>query len=670
MTFCLPISAMIPTGSSTLDLLVRIGAKSLLTVPSVLEEILLLPDRKGILTLQPLQFVAFGGGLLKPSVGARLETSGIKLLNHYGATEVGPLSPIFVPTPEYDWRYFRLRDDIRKPLELRLDAHPIAEDGVQRYKLSLRPLGWVERFEVQDLLISNPQKPELEFSAVGRNDDMIVLATGEKVIPRILESMLSQSELVKAALAFGDGQFEIGVLVEPMLQLAPHKIEDFRLSIWPIIQDANRQMDGQSWISSPKAILVVEPNSIPRADKGSLLRREAIKLFEEEIKETYMNLDAIVDSATPLDMNALEHSLKQLIQNRLKWKVPDEEWNYGDDLFDLGMDSLQATQLRRLLLASLPREQNQPGIQSKINREFVYQYSLVKQLAYAVKKLDRSDALQTNHEDIDKLVEFYSVKPSIKIGRSNGCVVLVTGSTGSLGSYVLAYLVDLPDVTRVICLNRPSKQNPYLRQKEALKKKRICLSQDAWDKIEIHQTNSAANMLGLQNDQYVSLQKQLTHIVHTAWPMDFNRLLPSFASQFQSLQNVLELARDVHASNPAAKPRVVFVSSIAAVGRYHDIHGEHIVPEVLLPSGDCTMELGYAKAKLICERIMDRASHDYPNEVEAVCVRFGQIAGAQSTGYWNPNEHVAALIKSSELIGKLPYLRGVWQHLSSYNSAA
>ena len=141
--------------------------------------------------------------------------------------------------------------------------------------------------------------------------------------------------------------------------------------------------------------------------------------------------------------------------------------------------------------------------------------------------------------------------------------------------------------------------------------------------------------------------------------MDFKLLLPSFASQFKVLQNILNLAREVHASNPVVKPRVIFVSSIAVVGRYHEVRNEHIVPEMTLPTDDYTMETGYAKAKLVCERVAERASHDYPEEIEVACARFGQIAGAQSTGYWNSSEHMAALIQSSEKVGKLPCLEGV-----------
>ena len=659
MTFCLPIPSMIPTGSSTVELLNVSKARSVFTVPSVLEEIMLLPDEQGIHTLQSLQFVAFGGGLLKASVGAILETAGVKLLNHYGATEAGPLAPIFVPKSDYDWRYFRLRDDIRNPLQLRLDPRPLTEDSHQQYSLSLRPPGWTERFEVQDLLVSNPRNPGTDYSAIGRNDDMIVLATGEKIVPTILESMLSQSELVKAALAFGDGRFEIGVLLEPMEQLAPDNVERFKLLVWPIIQEANRQMDAQSWISSQYAVIVVEPNSIPRADKGTVMRREAYKVFEEDINKAYMDLDTLVDAVAPLDFKTLEYDLKQLIQDHFHWKIPIEEWKDNHDFFELGMDSLQAVRLQRLLLASLPENLTHEESRSRISRAFVYQNPSITKLAYALRNLNKSSELENGHEDIQKLVDCYTLKSPVVSERRTGHYVLLTGSTGNLGSYVLASLVEQLNVTKVVCLNRPSKKDPFMRQQEAFKQRGITVSQDHWTKIQIYQSDLAASNLGLPNDLYIDLKKQLTHIIHNAWPMDFKLLLPSFESHFIILQNVLNLARDIHAANPAVMARVMFVSSIAVAGHYHDIHNEHIVPEVAFQNDNCTMDIGYAKAKLVCERVIERASRDYSGEIEVACARFGQIAGARSNGYWSSTEHVAALVKSSEKIGKLPVLQGV-----------
>ena len=61
-----------------------------MTVPSILEE--LIDDAVGVQSLAQLDFVAFGGGSLKPAVGHGLAAAGISLLNHHGTAESGPLA--------------------------------------------------------------------------------------------------------------------------------------------------------------------------------------------------------------------------------------------------------------------------------------------------------------------------------------------------------------------------------------------------------------------------------------------------------------------------------------------------------------------------------------------------------------------------------------------------
>ena len=348
-----------------------------------------------------------------------------------------------------------------------------------------------------------------------------------------------------------------------------------------------------------------------------------------------------------------------MIQIHLDWKIPIQEWKDSDDLFELGMDSLRAVRLQRLLLASLPKSIAHQESRSKISRAFVYQHPSITKLAYALRNLNKSGELRNEYEDIQKLVDCYSVKGPVESERRTGHCVLLTGSTGNLGSYVLASLVEQSDITKVVCINRHSTKDPFVLQQEAFIQRGITVSKHCWTKIQIYQSDLAASNLGLTYDLYIDLKKQLTHIIHNAWPMDFKLLLPSFTSHFVILRNILNLARDIHTENPAVMTRVMFVSSIAVAGRYHDAHDEHIVPEVAFQNDDCTIDIGYAKAKLVCERVIERASLDYSNEIEVACARFGQIAGARSNGYWSSTEHVAALVKSSEKIGKLPVLQGV-----------
>lgn len=51
---------------------------------------------------------------------------------------------------------------------------------------------------------------------------------------------------------------------------------------------------------------------------------------------------------------------------------------------------------------------------------------------------------------------------------TNGDVVLVTGTTGSLGCYLLDALIVSSDISRVYAFNRPSKHQTSLRERQSL----------------------------------------------------------------------------------------------------------------------------------------------------------------------------------------------------------
>jgi nucleoside-diphosphate-sugar epimerase len=674
-TFCIPPSSMIPTGASIAALVEEAGANALLTVPSILEEMASLSDDDSRLhALRKLDFIAFGGGIPKAAAGERLAAEGVKLINHYGATETGPLTPFFVPAKGHDWRLLRLRRDTLGPLEVRLDpaGGEKADQPGQAYKLSMRPCGWTERFELQDLLVNASGDPEGEFSISGRVDDLICLATGEKVRPTILEDALNQHESVKAVSAFGDQQFELGVLVEPAEPLeSPSQVQAFVSLIWPTIEEANQHMDAHARISSPAVVVVVPPASLPRSDKGTVPRREAANKFADEIARAYRDLEASSSAvARPIDLSSPASSIRALIADHLGWCVPQGEWSDDRDFFELGMDSLQAGRLRRVLAASVKAtasatsgaEGTCRGLSTclrEIPDTFVYKNPSIKKLVEALfTKPSTPNPLPTS-QHIDELVDQYGPsEQDIHLPRST---VVLTGATGSLGAHFLHNLLQEPSVGRVICLNRAAgKGSPMDRQRLALSTRGLPLRDDAWQRVVVHATNTAAPHLGLSEAQYEQLAADVTHVAQMAWPMSFKMALSSFGASFRTLQNLLQLVTNAHCRALRRRPRMLFVSSFSTVGNYPSLKGECFVPETWVEDADCVLGLGYAQAKLVCERIIQRARDSSP-ELQVGVVRVGQLAGATGSGYWNADEHMVAVVRSSQRIGKFPDLKGVSQ---------
>ncbi|KAG2420106.1 hypothetical protein HFD88_004905 [Aspergillus terreus] len=240
-----------------------------------------------------------------------------------------------------------------------------------------------------------------------------------------------------------------------------------------------------------------------------------------------------------------------------------------------------------------------------------------------------------------------------------GAVVLVTGATGSLGSHLVQRLAEDPNVAQVVCLNRRSNSMPAdKRQQEALATRGITLSPGGRAKLHILETDTSKAQLGLPPLEYSWLVEHGTDIVHNAWPMSGTRPVSAFEPQLQAMRNLLDLARDMACRdiNPPSRVGFQFVSSIGVVG----FVGESRVTERRVPLS-ATLPSGYGEAKWVCERMLDETLHKYPRLFRPMVVRPGQISGSSTSGFWNPVEHFAFLVKSAQALRAWPDLDGVLQ---------
>ncbi|KAI5861144.1 putative polyketide synthase [Durotheca rogersii] len=243
--------------------------------------------------------------------------------------------------------------------------------------------------------------------------------------------------------------------------------------------------------------------------------------------------------------------------------------------------------------------------------------------------------------------------------RPEAKCVLITGATGGLGAHLVATAALRSDVKRVVCLNRPSKQDPRERQIQALRKKGLELAPDVLAKIDVLETDlGQPAQLGLSDNQYQSLLEDVTHITHNAWLMHSKWPVKRFEPQLRIMVHMLELARDISLRRPSdCLVTFEFVSSIATIGHHPLWTGKPVVPEERVPI-ESVLPTGYGDAKYICERMLDSTLHRFPRRFRATAVRLGQIAGSSINGHWNSMEHVSFMIKSSQTLSALPDLPG------------
>lgn len=87
----------------------------------------------------------------------------------------------------------------------------------------------------------------------------------------------------------------------------------------------------------------------------------------------------------------------------------------------------------------------------------------------------------------------------------HGDVVLITGTTGSLGCYLLATLLSSPDIRRVYALNRRSRHGLKDRQRNALTERGLDGGIVESTKLVLLVGDIAKSMMGLPVDVYTEV---------------------------------------------------------------------------------------------------------------------------------------------------------------------
>ena len=435
------------------------------------------------------------------------------------------------------------RNDIGLKFEL-LDA------STRSYRLIGHPHGWKKPFHVQDLLVRHPTSQTTQIRILGRTDEIIVLATGEKVLPTTLEKTAAEHPAVKDVLDFGNGRASLGLLVEISEAFeTEYSSADgerkFLKSFEPYIERGNTVTDSHGKISM-NMIVITHSSTKPllRTAKYSLARKANYAAFEEEIKKCYDRAELVRVDPFPMpkdnDEN-LRKAIRSLILLCSHGKVNSDFTSSpeGDsvDFFEVGMDSLQATRLRRALQSAIRATPNLASPATELPLDFVFQNSSVDKLTHALVNImfGGEDSRSVENVPLDrenrrigemlKMVERYvdeirvhsnlsSAAPANSIARSgpHTKVVLLTGSTGSLGCMLLSRFMADSTIEKIFCLNRP-RDGAHDYQVKVMKKRGIVAKEDQdWGKVIFLGANASQVNLGLNSEQYedVSLAKYVT----------------------------------------------------------------------------------------------------------------------------------------------------------------
>ncbi|KAF9889248.1 hypothetical protein FE257_007561 [Aspergillus nanangensis] len=610
---------------------------------------LLAETDEGITELAKLKAVMFGGSSCPDSLGDLLVSRGVHLISHYGSTETGQLMTSLRPREDKDWDYVRPTESVKPFLRFEERFPGVFEiiclDGWPSKVMTNRPDG---SYAMKDLFTKHPTLEAYKYYA--RLDDTIVLVNGEKVIPLDLEGRVRQLGVVSEAIAFGSGKASIGLVVVRGPQTSAISDDELVDVIWPSVEGANEALPAFGKLSRNMVLVLPEDTVYPRTDKGTVIKQAFYREFNDLIEKAY-EVDDVMTGTLVLSEEQLRIFIKEQLLQLLSLKEASR-LTEDVDFFSLGMDSLQATQLRSVILKTIDTNGQKLGL------NVAFEHPTIKSLAHFLDALHSGavNGVESVEDQMARLISKYSQFPQHK-PSSNGLTgryIVVTGATGSLGSHVIAQLSTLEDVQMIYCLVRAASPiEAYDRLLKSMQTRRVynTLPNDARKKLIALPSDLSDPNLGLDQITYNIISSELTEVIHCAWSVNFNMHLSSFErDNLGGLHNLISLCLKAQRPAPAS---FNFCSSISAVVNT----ATDTVPEALPAKLSYAQGMGYAQSKLVAEHIcVNAAKQQHGRLFRSRVLRIGQVIGDQMHGIWNATEAIPLMLQSALTIGALPKL--------------
>ncbi|KAL4876608.1 hypothetical protein BJY04DRAFT_231506 [Aspergillus karnatakaensis] len=632
--------------------------------PSVLEELSL--SDEGLEGMQLLQAVLFSGAPLSSTAG-RILAGKVQLCSFLGSTEAGVI-PMLAAEDQDDWEYCEwnpLGGATMLPVAKELYELVLCRpgNGSRDYQGIFHTFPDRYTYNTNDLFSPHPTKPNL-WKFQGRLDSVLVLSNGEKFNPSSMEKMIEDHPLVSRAIVVGQGKFQAALLVEPIWdQLGDTSETSFLDQLWPVVQEANRLAPGHGQIFRSKLGTASRGKPFRTSPKGAILRRQIMLDYTEEIEELYTGPDMEVIGGK-LPPSATLADFAKYIRETVASIVQRTDISDTLDLSLQGVDSLQALRLVKALQGALHSQY--PGTDFEaITTQRLYSYPTVAALSGFMHAVATGGTGLPNGGALDDRVRSEIFAASVQKVTSNfhkdrvaqskktnvsEQTVLLTGSTGNLGTYLLGGLLGDSSVRRIFCLNRST--DALAKQLRSFEARGLSIAPSILlSKAKFIQLRLGQDLLGVDPFVYDQLKQSVDTIFHCAWEVNFNRSLADFEDvELKGLADMLAFAMDCeHHVN------FQFVSSIATVGRwgtkYEFTNG---VPEEIIEDAAMVPLQGYAEAKHVAERVCAVAASSCSG-ITITTYRVGQLGGPTTAeGSWNKTEWLPALIATSKTIGQIP----------------
>lgn len=433
------------------------------------------------------------------------------------------------------------------------------------------------------------------------------------------------------------------------------------VSVHEAVRAANVDAPSHSTLLPQMVYILPLSEHLVTTAKGTVVRKLSIQKFKDVIENMYRSfLDGAGRDRKAAEVNqqvakqwtldAIEAFLRQSASQVLNKAMQQLDTNTS--LFDYGLNSLLSIQLRNMMTDHFA------GVPSNI----VYEHPSISALAKALATLrdgeveDDADIIESHYQETQNIKNRYLAQANKDFGVCKHTVlaklqdqqtVLLTGATGSLGSFLLRDMLQSPKIKKVIALVRGDSSQLFERLVTSFKSRRLDVSllySNHGMRLEVLPMDLDAPNLGWDAATYDRLKSEVTLIQACAWLLDFHQPVSHFEKVcIRGLYNLLKFAhRD---TDPMYVHTISSVSAVAGRG------GDYVQETHAEDDPHVAMPMGYGQSKYIVEHLFNYLTREknFPCIVE----RMGQVCGDTVNGVWNTSEQYPLMIVGGSMMNKV-----------------
>ncbi|PCH36322.1 hypothetical protein WOLCODRAFT_108541 [Wolfiporia cocos MD-104 SS10] len=547
-------------------------------------------------------------------------------------------------------------------LDLRLEAVDASStESMQKLKSSIGPIGgcFVLTAVIIDRTFLHAQ--EEEFAQTYAAKPGVLKIMQETLDLKAADFIVSFSSIM--ALVGNAGQTAY-TAANSVLEEESAKLPNAFSFICPGIIDSSLVLAGKdeaaaghmnqfaTWALSASDMVNWLEDAISRFQSGQHFRRY-VPAVDWDAQERTMGMPKIgrhllsQTSTEHVSSGSVEEQMAEIIQTVLN--VPQADFSPDTPLTAYGIDSLSAARLSFLLRPIAEFTQLQLLADVSMND------LLAKIAATSSETVTTQETVITRSVDQAMKAMLAKYTEGLRVGTvanevdstsTTDDVVLVTGTTGGLGTNILVKLLQDDNVRKVYAFNRKHAGGLSVkeRQRAAIVSQGFSAELADSPKLVLVEGNLSSNDLGISSELSEKLSLEVTHIIHNAWKLDFYAMLESFEELIAGTRRLIDFASQ---SKHSPAPKFSFISTIA-IWRNPKTYP---APEAPILEAKMAVEHGYSEGKWVAERITQIAAEQ--SVVKTNVIRAGLLTGAPN-GFWDTDHWVPALVQSAEYLDCLP----------------